>query len=156
MCWMCDHPGSTRADYLAVMREKMLKCGWAVQYVESDRRPFAYTIGLTRDELPELLVTGLSPPHALELLNDVARHILRNGPPEPGALIVSPDGDTAEVVEVEHPDAHLYFAVAMFDTEVKALQLVWADGRGRLPWDADFNEGRGGQPVLGVRADWPQ
>jgi hypothetical protein len=30
-----------------------------VQYVGSDRMPFAYTIGLTRYRLPELLVTGV-------------------------------------------------------------------------------------------------
>ena len=47
MCWMCDHPASSRQDYLAELRARMLKHGWAVQYVESDRVPFAYTVGLT-------------------------------------------------------------------------------------------------------------
>jgi hypothetical protein len=32
--------------------------GWAIQYVESENRPFAYTVGLTDRGLPELLMTG--------------------------------------------------------------------------------------------------
>jgi hypothetical protein len=35
---------------------------------------------------------------------------------------------------------------------IRAVQLVWADGRGRWPWSADFADGRGSQPVLGCRA----
>ena len=60
MCWLCDHPEATRNDYFDVLREKMRKNGWAIQYVE-DRIPFAYTIGLHDCGLPELLVTGVSP-----------------------------------------------------------------------------------------------
>jgi hypothetical protein len=151
-CWMCDHPGSTREDYLAEVRAKMLRRGWTVQYVESDRVPFAYTIRLTRHDLPELLVTGVSPQRALRLLNGVARKALRDGPPMPGAQITLPVGPLVEVVEVEHPDAHMYCAVDIFGTEIRGLQLVWADGSGRRPWASNFNNGRGGQPVLGVRA----
>jgi hypothetical protein len=149
---MCDHPGSTREDYLDVLQAKMLQRGWTVQYVESVRVPFAYTVGLTRYELPELLVTGVPPRPALRLLNSVAQMAVDGEPPEPGARITLPSGPVLEVVEVEHPDAHMYSALAFFDSEVRALQLVWTDRRGRLPWAANFNDGRGGQPVLGVRA----
>ena len=67
MCWMYDHPEASAQDYLDVLRTKMRKNGWAVQYVESDRIPFAYTIGLHDWGLPELLVTGVSPPRASRL-----------------------------------------------------------------------------------------
>ena len=150
MCWVCDHPECTRDDYLNELRAKILRCGWAVQYVESDRMPFAYTVGLTRDGFPELLVTGVSPRRAVRLLNSVAR-----GAADPlilGAQTAIPSGPLVEVVEVENPDAHLYTAVEIFGPDVRAWQLVWADKRGRWPWAADFNDGRGGQPVLGVRA----
>jgi hypothetical protein len=56
-----------------------------------------------------------------------------------------------EVVEVEHPDVHLKFAVGICGPDVRALQLVWADDRGRWPWDAGWGHGRRRQPVLGVR-----
>lgn len=61
-------------------------------------------------------------------------------------------GPLVETVQVTHPDAHLYCAIAIFGDKVTALQLVWADRRGRWPWAADFDEGRGTQPVLGMRA----
>ena len=34
---------------------------------------------------------------------------------------------------------------------IRAFQLVWADGRGRWPWAADFCDQRSRQPVLGMR-----
>ncbi len=47
MCWQCDNPSATTEDYLNVLRATIRRDhGWAVQYVESDNRPFAYTVGL--------------------------------------------------------------------------------------------------------------
>jgi hypothetical protein len=150
MCWTCDHPGSTRDDYLNELRAKILRCGWAVQYVESNQVPFAYTVGLTRDRLPELLITGVSPRRAVRLLNSVARGTAN--PLTLGAQMTIPSGPLVEIVEVEQPDAHLYMAVEIFGSDLEAWQLVWSDRGGRWPWSSDFNDGRGGQPVLGRRA----
>ncbi|WP_242670368.1 DUF4262 domain-containing protein [Mycobacterium decipiens] len=66
--------------------------------------------------------------------------------------ITLPAGPVVETVEVTHPDAHLCCAIAIFGDKVTALQLVWADRRGRWPSAADFDDGRGTQPVLGMRA----
>jgi len=41
-----------------------------VQYVESDRAPYAYTVGLREHGLPELLVTGLPPERTARLLDN--------------------------------------------------------------------------------------
>jgi hypothetical protein len=68
-----------------------------------------------------------------------------------GTQFTIPAGPLVEMVEVEHPDAHLIFAFAIL-REVTATQLVWADRRGRWPWAADFDDGHGTQPVFGVRA----
>ncbi len=81
MCWKCDHPDRPEREYLDEMHATMMRCGWAIQYVESDRVPFAYTLGLTRHDLPELLVTGVSPQRALRLLNGVARKSVDRGAP---------------------------------------------------------------------------
>jgi Domain of unknown function (DUF4262) len=56
-----------------------------------------------------------------------------------------------EFVEVEHPDVHVKYAVEICGAGVRALQPVWADERGRWPWDAGWGHGRRRQPVLGVR-----
>jgi hypothetical protein len=66
--------------------------------------------------------------------------------------IALPAGPLVEMVEVEHPDVYLIFANAMFGDEVAALQVVWVDSGGRWPWGANFDDGRGTQPVLGLRA----
>ena len=152
MGWKCDHPGGTTEEYLAELRQTMLESGWAVQYVESDRMPFAYTIGLTRYGLPELLVTGVAPRRAARMLNTLGRRAVSGERPVPGMQIALPAGALVEMVEVEHPDVYLVFAGAMFGDEVTALQVVWVDSRGRWPWAANFDDGRGTQPVLGVRA----
>lgn len=152
MCWKCDHPDATTEDYLAELRETMLRHGWAVQYVENERRPFAYTVGLTRYGLPELLITGVAPRRAARLLSTVAQRAVDGDRPAPGMTVDLAAGPFVEMVEVKHPDVHLVFAIAMFGEEVTALQVVWADSRGRWPWSPGFDDGRGTQPVLGVRA----
>jgi hypothetical protein len=156
MCWMCDHPGSTVADYLDVIRGKIRGWGWTVQYVEDDRVPYAYTIGLTRHGLPELLMTGISPRRALRLLGGIADSaaevVWDVDTPTPGARLTLPGPTLIEAVEVEHPDVHMNAAIAIYGSKVWGLQLVWADWRGRWPWSPSFNNGRGTQPVLGVRA----
>jgi hypothetical protein len=151
MCWLCDHPGASTEDYLEVVRTTMRKNGWAVQYVESNRTPFAYTIGLHDWGLPELLVTGVSTPRASRLLNGVAQDALRGLSLTPGSQIKPEAGPLIEIVAVDHPDAHMGWAIESGGPEVRALQLVWADGRGRWPWSATFCDGRRRQPVLGYR-----
>ena len=69
MCWQCDHPHATTDDYLDELVKIIKKNRWAVQYVEGEDRPFAYTIGLHELGLPELLVTR----------GDESRHLLPTG-----------------------------------------------------------------------------
>jgi hypothetical protein len=156
MCWMCDHPGSTVDDYLEVIRGKIRDRGWTVQYVEDDRVPYAYTVGLAGHGLPELLMTGVSPRRALQLLGGLADSAARAawdvGAPTPGARLTLPGPTLVEVVGVEFPDVHMNAAVALYGGGVRGRQLVWADRRGRWPWSASFNNGRATQPVLGARA----
>jgi hypothetical protein len=154
MCWQCDHPDSTPADYLAHMRELVDCYGWAVQGVERDRvrPPWAYTVGLTLAGRPELAVTGLPIGRATQLLNDVAAHVLHAAAPRPGEQIPLRGGPLIEIVEVAEPAAHLLLAAQFYGAGIRALQLVHADDRGHWPWEVGFRGVRGGQPVLGMRA----
>lgn len=152
MCWQCDHPDATQDDYLDVLYDLVLEHGWAVQYVESERNPFAYTVGLHECGLPELLITGVGPPRARLVLNTVADYCIAHGAPDPGDEVELPDGRLLEVAEVAQPDAHLGMAVGIYGRDVRALQLVWADDAGHWPWCAAFNAGGPRQPVLGPRA----
>jgi len=154
MCWLCDHPDATHFDYLEHVRDLIACCGFMVQGVEGDRHhsPWAYTVGLTAHGKPELVVTGLSLARSARLLNDVAPHVLHADAPRPGEVVPLRGGPVIEIVEVAEPTAHLYVAVDIFGTKIRALQLVHADDHGHWPWEVGFRGGRGGQPVLGVRA----
>ena len=153
MCWQCDNPDATTDDYLDILRDTIAEYGWAVQFVEDDRRPFAYTIGLHERGLPELLITGLQPQPSARLLNSVAHQMVDEGMRlRPAEYIDYQSEFFLEVVEVEHPDVHLKFAAALCGPEVRAYQLVWADDRGRWPWDRGWGHGRHRQPVFGMRA----
>jgi len=144
----------TWQDYLAHVQE-MIDChGWAVQGVQRDRShpPWAYTVGLTPNGKPELVVTGLPLTRATQLLNDVASHVLHAEAPRPGEVVPLIGGPVIEIVEVTVPNAHLAVAVEFYGPGIKALQLVHADDRGHWPWEVGYRGVRGGQPVLGVRA----
>ncbi|WP_410670529.1 DUF4262 domain-containing protein [Amycolatopsis sp. cmx-4-68] len=151
MCWQCENPD--RSGYVERLRDGVADRGWLVQGVESSGAypPWAYTIGLSGYGLPELVVTGLPVLEAAELLNDMASHSLHASPPSAGERIPLRGGPLIEVVPLAEPSAHLVFAVALYGPEIRALQLVHADSRGRWPWSPDYRDGEGGQPVLGVR-----
>ena len=156
MCWKCDHPEATMQEWLDVLRQTVDTHGWAVQFVESERRPFAYTIGLHSRGLPELLVTGMSPERATLTLNSVADYLVNGGRPVPGDFISIGDELELCVVQVEHSDAHVKMAIALYGSDVQALQLVWADEHGHRPWCPEFSNGGVRQPVFGVRVDPPE
>ena len=114
--------------------------------------PFAYTVGLTQAGLPELLVTGLSANRSGELLNAVAFHYLHADPvPRHGEHLCFTSLGCTEV-QLPQPDAHLFVAVDLYGDDARAQQLVWADDRGRWPWEQGHRASLGGQPVPGPRA----
>lgn len=152
MCWQCDNPDKTQDDYLQLLREKIDTHGWMVQYVESPTRPVAYTIGLYERGLPELLVTGLDPQPAMWLLETFVRRSLSGLKASAGERVSLPARTQVELVTVEHPDAHMDMAVGIYGPDIAAVQLVWADDRGRWPWAPGFDDGRRSQPVLGARS----
>jgi hypothetical protein len=157
VCWQCDNPHRTTDDYLDTLREIITDHRWAVQYVEGEERPFSYTIGLTDLGLPELLITGLPAQTSARLLNSMAHDTVADGTALRPAMHIDYQSEfLLEVVEVEHPDVHLVFAVGLFGPKVRALQLVWTDDFRHWPWDRGWAHGRRRQPVLGIRSPRPQ
>ncbi len=152
MCWLCDNPHRSTEDYLDVLREIIRTHRWAVQYVEGEDRPFAYTIGLHALGLPELVITGLPPQQSARVMNSIAHDVVDHGTVLAQAMHIEYQSELMlEVVEVEHPDVHLGFAVALFGPEIRALQVVWTDDHRHWPWDRGWLHGRRRQPVLGRR-----
>ncbi len=99
--------------------------------------------------LPELLATGVTTERALALFDYFVPESIQDGTPAPGDQIVLGEGAVFEAVEVDHPDAHMDLGVKLFGPKLRAVQLVWTDGYGRWPWDAEFSYRGIRQPVLG-------
>jgi hypothetical protein len=157
MCWACDHPEGTRLDYLNHCRREIKKFGWIIQGVQRQgiRPPWVYTAGLTPHRKPEIVVTGLPVGRAADLAQDVAEYVMGGTVPAPGERGRLHGGSLVEFVRVAVPSAHLDVAAELFGPGVEALQVVHADNRGHWPWDRAYRGARGGQPVLGARADAP-
>ena len=114
MCWKCDHPEATMQEWLELIYGKVQENGWTVQFVQDDRTPFAYTIGLPERGLPELLVTGMPPERANLVLNTVAQYLLQGGRPIPGERMLIGGELLLDFVQVQHPIAHLKFAFSFY------------------------------------------
>ncbi|RZS37568.1 uncharacterized protein DUF4262 [Herbihabitans rhizosphaerae] len=151
MCWQCDHPDATKAEYLEHMRGLISRYGWAVTAIEPDslRPAWAYTVGLTAHGRAELVISGLPQDRAGTLLNDVAEHVLHAEEPVAGERISLRDGPLIEVVRLAVPSAHLRVVADLYGEKFRALQLVHADAQGQWPWERGF---LGDQRVLGPRA----
>ncbi|GAA3572895.1 DUF4262 domain-containing protein [Amycolatopsis ultiminotia] len=153
MCRMCEEPERSAGQYLNEVLERIQEYGWCVQGVlgTGARPPWAYTLGLTAQGLPELVVTGLAPHPAAMLLSAAVERVLSAGPPEPGERLELPGRPAPEAVALTAPAVHLHFAVALYGPQIRALQLVHPDADGIYPWSPDYRSGQGGQPVLGER-----
>jgi hypothetical protein len=118
----------------------------------------AYTVGCTARTKPELIITGMAEHRAVAALRHLGRHLLHTNQVHwrPGDHLEIPLSDTPrtlfELVRVQVPDAHLESAALVYGSDIRALQLVHADRRGRWPWDKSWRGSDGRQPVLGPRS----
>lgn len=153
MCDLCDDPDLTPEAYLKDLRRRLDEHPIVVQSVfgSPTTAEFSYTIGLTAHGLPELIVLGRRHEEAATLLLLWGQYLLEESVVLPGETLGS-GPFVMEAVEVEHPERFLLMADSLFGPAVRALQLVWADDRGRWPWDPGHRARRSGQPVLGTRA----
>lgn len=141
-----------------------------VQYVSTDppNPPWAYTIGLLTIGHPEIITLGLAPESAAPGLQMLATEI-REGHRRPigaesgqalgGLPIRLLPVPIEEWCEPNHRFAMAlnYYGPTGFDpARFEAVQLVWADDRGRFPWDPGFpTRLRRLQPILDPEAGRP-
>lgn len=155
MCEICDQPDVTMDAYLEQLRDLLTRQRFFVHSVpgSASEAELSYSVGLTAHGLPELLVLGVRRTEAVRLLELWGDYLLDTSLLLPGETLES-GPFVMEAVEVERPQDHLRVAVALHGDPVRALQLAWADGRGRWPWEAGHRARRAGQPLLGPRAPW--
>lgn len=150
MCEVCNPPEADRLAGVTTVRSMIDASHWATIAVEPEcgLPTFAYTVGLSNFGLPELVISGMRKERALPVLDPVAARILLNGAPAPGRRIRLPNRRLSEIVRVDDPAARLQIATDVLGPRFTAIQLVYADKKGRWPWDNGY---RGRQAVLGDR-----
>ncbi len=139
-------------DPLDDLRDKIAAFGWAVRNI-ADPDPakcLSYTVGLTAHDHPEVVMTGLPPEVGHAFLNIVGEIVVREG----GRFVAGEattelaDGPAMPVLEVLNKTA--LTAVEAIYGDVPALQIVWTDSGGRLPWEPGYANPLGSQPLLGT------
>ena len=136
------------------IRQRVRERGWDVISVpaQAGTPPHSYTAGLALGGLHEFIVFGFSPELARPVLSDLAQRA-RDGerfPTNTGLEDVLP-GMPAVLLEVPRVEADHYLAAARdcTSTSIRALQIVWPDGRDLFPWQDGYDEAyRGRQMVL--------
>lgn len=147
-------PAFTYMDELLINVESSVqRRGQHIQYVlgDEDLPPWAYTIGMT-DTLghPELVVFGVDPESSMGILNDIYER-LRNGRRfDIGRYTHELVGDLS--VRFLPVPTTFWESSSLFAMWINyygsldprrypvpdALQLVWADSKGRFPWDRGY------------------
>jgi hypothetical protein len=125
--------------------------GWAIRNV-ADADPakcLSYTVGLTSHGHPEVVMTGLPADVGSAFLNIVGEIVVRErGQFRAGESTTElADGPPMPVLDVVEKSA--LTAVDAIYGDVPALQIVWTDSSGRLPWDPEYANAPGSQPLLG-------
>ena len=133
------------------LRAKIDAFGWAVRNV-SDADPakcLSYTVGLTAHGHPEAVMTGLPPEVGTAFLNIVGEIVVREGGQFVAGEATSElsDGPAMPVIAVS--DTSGLTAVDAIYGDVRAIQIVWTDSRGHLPWEPGYANPPGSQQLLG-------
>lgn len=149
-----------RSDDLDPAEQRILDdvAEWGVHVVtvpEGKAAGYSFTIGLWESfGQPEVVVFGLPPQVATELLNLIADEADEGTKFTAGSRHEGLLHDYAvRFVEVPKAQQAEFLARAQWAYEGEdfpAVQLVWPDKQGRWPWDPEARDGfRSGQPVLG-------
>lgn len=115
--------------------------GWAVINAVFDRGVLAYTVGLEETlGHPEIVIAGLEP-HSATALADIAAAWIRERGPVPLDRPVHGLA-TAPVVFKAIPQrvaGQTLRVATQRRSDSRAVQMVWPDRSGRMPWHDDFD-----------------
>lgn len=123
------------------------KFGWHVMGVdgEDDYPGFAFSIGFYYQyQHPEVLIMGLPPELAHTILASIQEMLAAGGRIQPWSVVdeVASFPLTAVPIHFNHYRAHLGYAMWFYQSlaaPFPALQLVWPDRAGVLPWQEGYD-----------------
>lgn len=139
---MTDPIEERRLQVIEDTRCLIKRHGWALIGVfpaaGDTGQPFTYTVGLSAQFLPELVVYGLDQQSAGALLNAVAANMVDKGELKPGDRVddILADGRTLAVIDLDPADAaDLAMVHSIYGPLLSARQVVWPDENGKFPWE---------------------
>ena len=150
---MLLRPTLPTVDPLDDLRRSITQHGWAVRCVidENPALCLAYTIGLTRHDHPEMVITGLPRDVGAAFLNLAGKIIVEDGGRFPAGTDTTALADGRPLPVIEVIDKSDLTAVEALYGDVPAVQVIWTDSAGNLPWEEDYANPPGTQPLLGSR-----
>ncbi|WP_026541374.1 DUF4262 domain-containing protein [Paenarthrobacter nicotinovorans] len=128
--------------------------GWAVRHVGAGHdAAFSYTVGLTALEHPEIVMEGLPFEVAQAFLNFMGEEVKAGRRFTPGSIATDLTDSPAPIAFISVENVTGLTAVAEVYGEVNALQAIWSDSTGRLPWEPSYRNPADAQPLLGPVPD---
>jgi hypothetical protein len=141
MCDVCG--GITNEEYQQRLVTNIRTYGWTAQYVEGEgvrNPPFAYTLGLSLHQHPELIMFNCWPQQVQRFFGPLAQAVVDGQAFDEGSDLTDvfpfyPPDEVPQLLRMPDSSTHLYTANDMFrppgSPPIPALQLIW---HGRLSW----------------------
>jgi hypothetical protein len=142
------HPPAAEDEYDHKLLRDIETLGWHVVPVVGDESgpQFSFSVGLYCSfGHPEIMIMGLAPQVAHELINTIAVRIV-------GGEVFVPAERIDDLVEsfpcifipisIDHYQDNLGYGIWYYGSlkqPFPALQLVWPDKQGLFPWDAGYD-----------------
>lgn len=155
-CTCAKCAGVTDVEIALERAKGIMKYGYTIQAVFSDKHTWCYTIGNTKRDLPELLIIGCPNEIVTNVFKLVHEKALVDGEFKLGehVLLYNDDGKPEFKVilrEVHENEEDFSLAQARYHAEVdqvRVVQVIWIDAHGRSPLDQQCLDFGGLQPVL--------
>jgi hypothetical protein len=124
--------------------------GWCIQAVDrgqdSNSPPYAYSVGMAKKGLPELLMTGVVPPLASHTLNQICFKMMDGkirGFDEEKISGLTPI--TFKLRELDVKDVEKFLPICIrygkhTGKPIQFMQVMFPDGNGRYPGDPDCSK----------------
>lgn len=135
MCDICN--GMTQDEALEKTVRTVARYGWQLVMVSgtATEPAFGYTVGLTELQHPEILVTGRCQDDTVALINELVDMVRGHGHTLMAGMVLPLEARDVYLAPVERPEGVVLTAVSLYGPRATALQAVWADDDGWLPWE---------------------
>ncbi|WP_407651025.1 DUF4262 domain-containing protein [Agromyces marinus] len=130
--------------------------GWAIRHVGSAGTApgFSYTVGLTAMGHPEFVMTGMPFEASQGFLNLLGADVRDGKRYAAGTVVWDLTEPPAPIAIIAVSETTGLTAIDEVYGRVDALQAIWSDSTGHLPWDEGYRNPPDTQPLLGPLPVW--